>query len=304
MDEPVTPTTPFTTTSVKDITKMNSIPNTGVWVEKTWNGLTSFDADGIWTDGDNIYYSSGRTHKVLDKSTSTWIDKTWSGIEDNYFGGLGIWTDGTDIYYSTSVEIEGYDRERTYVLDKATSTWSIKQWNWSPSTLGEDAYYWGLKNTIDTNNMIYDIEEEDKSAVLDKSTSTWSKITYPFGDSKPGSLIDSHYIWTDGDNYYVSDESYQKMINKETLAVSDIQWNGVTDLNGYCIWSDGTDVYYSNGTTQKVLDKSTSTWVDKTWSGITYKGNVKFDGNNIWSDGTHIYYSESFGNINKQYVLT
>jgi hypothetical protein len=98
----------------------------------------------------------------------------------------------------------------------------------------------------------------------------------------------------------VSDESYQKLINKDTLAVSDVQWNGFTNVSGYRIWSDGTDIYYSSNTTQKVLDKSTSTWIDKTWSGITYKGNVAFDGNNIWSDGAHIYYSYE----NKQYVLT
>jgi hypothetical protein len=300
MDEPVTPTTPFTTTSVKDITKMNSIPNTGVWVEKTWNGLTSFDSDHIWTDGDNIYYSDWSTQKVLDKSTSTWSDKTWNGFTE--FGGNNIWTDGTDIYCSTQEEIEGRDTERTYVLDKATSTWSLKQWNWSPADLA-DYYGWGIQNIIDINNTIYDIiDDEYNNMVLDKSTSTWSKITYPFGDSKPGSGVTSSYIWTDGDNYYVSSYSYQKLIDKETLAVSDVQWNGVTDLNGYCIWSDGTDIYYSRGTTQKVLDKSTLTWNNKTWSGITYQGNVAFDGDNIWSDGTHIYYSEGYGN--KQYVLT
>ena len=70
-----------------------------VWADKTWSGLTSIDGDNIWTDGDNIYYSSSSTQYVLDKATSTWTTKTWNGLTS--FDGSRVWTDGDIIYYST-----------------------------------------------------------------------------------------------------------------------------------------------------------------------------------------------------------
>ena len=88
------------------------------WSTKTWTGLTNFSGSGIWTDGDNIYYSSVNAHYVLDKSTSTWSKKTWTGLTN--FSGNNIWTDGDNIYFS--------DTSAQYVLDKSTSTWSTKTW--------------------------------------------------------------------------------------------------------------------------------------------------------------------------------
>ena len=89
-----------------------------VWSPKTWTGFTSFAGNYIWTDGTNIYYSSGTNQYVLDPATSSWSAKTWSGLSS--FAGSSIWTDGTNIYYS--------DGSSQYVLDPATSTWSAKTW--------------------------------------------------------------------------------------------------------------------------------------------------------------------------------
>lgn len=288
----------FTTTSVHDITKINAISNTGAWVNKTWNGLSDFNGDRVWTDGTDIYYSSGEVQKVLDKDTSTWSDKTWNGRTD--FIGSYVWTDGTNIYCRTFDGIDGNYIQSDYILNKSTSTWSIKQWNWSPSTLADNLFV-DTKDIVNIGDNVYAIEwdyslDEDLSMALDKSTSTWSEMTSPFGTDTPGKCV-----WTDGDNYYASwGSSYQKLINPETLAVSDVQWNGYTDLNSQYIWSDGTNIYYSEEIYQKVLDKATSTWNNKTWSGITYSGVINFSAEYVWSDGTHIYYS----NGNRQYVLT
>ena len=79
---------------------------------KTWSGFTKVSGSVIWTDGDNIYYSSGTEQYVLDKSTSTWNPKTWSGLES--FRGDWVWTDGDNIYYSNS--------SVWYVLDKSIPT--------------------------------------------------------------------------------------------------------------------------------------------------------------------------------------
>ena len=79
------------------------------WSTKSWTGLTNFGGDYVWTDGENIYYSSGTSHYVLDKATSTWSTKSWTGLTN--FGGLYVWTDGENIYYSNN--------QTHSVLDKA-----------------------------------------------------------------------------------------------------------------------------------------------------------------------------------------
>ena len=68
--------------------KPQQLPNT--WSTKTWNGLTSFSANNIWTDGENIYYSTGSSnHYVLNKDTSvkpilggTYGDNVGQKLED------------------------------------------------------------------------------------------------------------------------------------------------------------------------------------------------------------------------------
>lgn len=40
---------------------------TNVWSTKTWSGLTSFNGNNVWTDGSDIYYSSGNDQYVLGK---------------------------------------------------------------------------------------------------------------------------------------------------------------------------------------------------------------------------------------------
>ena len=79
-------------------------------------------SDSIWTDGDNIYWSSGTKHYVFDKTTSTWIVKSWTTPTTNSFNGYNIWSDGTNIYCSNGTANE-------WILDKTNLTWSNKTWN-------------------------------------------------------------------------------------------------------------------------------------------------------------------------------
>ena len=67
---------------------------------KTWNGLTSFRAEYVWTDGTNYYYSDGSMQYIL--NGDTWEPKTWNGLT-NFYGHF-IWTDGTSYYYSNGAE--------------------------------------------------------------------------------------------------------------------------------------------------------------------------------------------------------
>ena len=127
------------------------------WVEKTWNGMTSFQGSNIWTDGENIYYSCGSDQYVLDKSTSTWTPKTWNGLTN--FNGWYIWTDGDNIYYS----FEYGSSSNQYVLNKSTSTWTPKTWGGFTSLFG---------NCIWTDGENIYFSNDSNQYVLNKSTST------------------------------------------------------------------------------------------------------------------------------------
>ena len=232
------------------------------WSEKTWSELTSFSGNNIWSDGDNIYYSSDYDQYVFDKSTSTWSAKTWTGLTG--FSGNCIWSDGNNIYYSAT--------SSQYVLDKSTSTWSSKTWS---GLIVFDGYrVWS-----DGNNIYYSNGPEQY--ILNKSNSAWSKKTWieyiPYDGSR---------IWTDGDNIYYSENSVQYILNKSNSTWSTKTWTGLTNFSGLDIWSDGDDIYYSNSTSQYILDKTTSIWSVKAWTGLT-----SFRGYYIWSDGDNIYYS-------------
>ena len=67
------------------------------WEPKTWNGLTGFYGQYIWTDGTNTYYSNSSKQYVL--NGDTWKSKTWTGLTT--FDGRDIWTDGSNYYHSS-----------------------------------------------------------------------------------------------------------------------------------------------------------------------------------------------------------
>ena len=239
-----------------------------------------FDGRYIWTDGDNIYYSQGIYHYVLDKTGLLWISKMWNGLTEFY--GAHIWTDGDNIYYSA-----GSDQ---YVLDKEMSTWAAKVWidekQTNISLFGGD-YIWS-----DGTNTYYSFDSDQY--VLDKDTSTWHKKTWN-GLRK----FYGRYVWTDGSNIYYSNGRIQCILNKETSTWTINPWNNALRpsdkfifRDADYIWSDDNKIYYSAGVEQYVLDKVT--WYPKMWNGITL-----FRGDHVWTDGGNIYYSYD----SDQYVL-
>lgn len=232
------------------------------WYTKTWTGLTNFSGDNIWSDGENIYYSSGYNQYVLDKSTLTWSTETWWGLTN--FDGAYIWSDGENIYCS--------DWSNQYVLDKSTSTWTTKEWTGLTSINGENIWSDGENIYYSSNSNHY---------ILDKSTSTWSTKEWTGLTSFSGDNI-----WSDGDNIYYSLGSSQYILDKSTSTWSTKTWTGLTNFEGDSIWTDGNNIYYSSAVKQYVLDKSTSTWATKEWIGVT-----NLLGAYIWTDGDNIYYS-------------
>ena len=253
---------------------------------KTWFGLTSFMGFGVWTDGENIYYSQKNEQYVLDKETSTWNVKTWNGLSN--FSGERIWSDGENIYYSHYTS--------QYILNKETSTWYEKSWNVNPFS---GIYIW-----TDNENIYYSNDTEQY--VLDPATSTWELKSWNGLND-----FDGYRVWTDGENFYYSyfsatslihQTTKQYILNKETSTWTELEWNGLNNIDGDDIWTDGENIYYSyynsNSTFtlsyQYVLDVKSQTWEEVEWS--------LYDdlyGNNIWSDGENIYCSV----YDKQYFI-
>ena len=112
----------------------------------TWMQISDYDTNiifgnCIWSDGENLYYSSVEEffstilgQYVFDKETNAWIETTWEELGD--YSGRNVWTDGERIYYSL-----GYEQ---YVLNTETRTWEAMVWEGIESFDGEDVWTDGI----------------------------------------------------------------------------------------------------------------------------------------------------------------
>ena len=230
----------------------------GGWTRINFNG-TSAKGDGIWTDGDNIYYSQNQYQYVLDKQTSTWKPKVWKGL--TIFSSNYIWTDGDNIYYSY---VSMPYRNESYVLNKQTSTWEVKEWE------GITENYTGKDIWTDGENIYL-----GQNFVLNKEESRW--YVKEFGNTIQ--QFDGYNIWSDGYNIYTWIEK---------------SWNGDFYPIGKFIWTDGDNIYYSQGATQFFLDLGSGSWVEKTWNiDNVVASYIWTDGENIYySSGSTQYVLE------------
>ena len=266
------------------------------WINYEIDGLHNYNGNGIWHDGNDIYYSYEYNHYKLDKNNNKWIKISWHGIELIAFYGYYIWTDGTDIYYSSSSN--QYKANQQYKLNRSTNTWEPMTWSgltdfdgYNIWTDGTDIYY------SSTNSQ----SGEYHHYKLIIETSTWETMTwYGFTD------FDGSCIWTDETDIY-----YTRGLKQYKLDISTHTWNKYTQLSkaenfdGSKIWNNGDKIYYSykpTGDTNKqfILDKNTRIWSEETWNGYD-----ELDGVNVWTDGVNIYYSY-YGNQynhNDQFIL-
>lgn len=258
---------------------LNKSSSSMAWELKTWSGLTRFSKTYIWKVGDTVYCSPRRDNTeqyVLNRSTSTWVQKVWYGFNP---GSTGIWSDGTNIYnnyYSQSSS----PFSDSYVLNPATDTWTRTDWEFEGRIDGSSVWKAG--------SLAY----SDGTAHLALTPATYQISTATF--NVPFGNFMGQYVWTDGENVYVSYLSNQYQFNVDSNTWTTKTWVGLTSFSAPFIWMDNGTVYYSSGNTQYVLDKSTSTWSAKTWNGLT-----NFTGESVWTDEENIYYS----NGSSQYVL-
>ena len=199
----------------------------------TWESVSlgaNILGEGVWTDGENTYYSSGSTQKVFNNQTKLWENKTWTGM--TAFAGTYIWTDGEHIYYS--------DDTTQKVLDKQTGEWSDKTWTGLASFDGQ--HIW-----TDGENIYYSKISTHK--VLNKQTGEWEDKTWTGITSFSGNQVYTAY----GKVYY----NNRKVLNKQTCEWEDKTLEGASSIDGQYVWTDGAYVFYSmvdgNDNIQKAL---------------------------------------------------
>ena len=259
---------------VEDITltaKLSSDTLNAV-VSKTWNNYSNINGEHVWTDGENIYYSSGSANQYkLNKNTNTWESVSWTfnSTEENLFVvGNNVWTDGNDIYYSNG-------SSRQFVLNKENMTWEKPSWN------NASVHVYGSSIWTDGDYYYYTTNSEGyESYKYDPSTKRWTVIEFNIN------VLGSE-VWTDGVNIYYSYGSLQYKFDKNSNTWIEQNWN-VSISYGSSIWTYNNEIYYSFGNSQYKLNKSNNTWLEIVWQGAD-----SLRGDYIWTDGDQVYCSNS-----------
>ena len=223
------------------------------FINKQWDSLPNYNC--FWSDGENVYYSYGVNHYVLNKTTDTWETKTWYGLTDfgagyiiNYYGETYLFNASDYFYildkstdtwvsYSCNKVVDAghmfiigdklYYSQMTdhYEFDRQNNTWVIKTWYGL-----DDVSFLSFDNIHKFNNVyylfvrIYDLTNKSYNYylyTLNEKTSTFVEITSSFDNSyvefpfKNGSYVN---VWTDGVDFYYYDYlrgPFSAMYNKD-----------------------------------------------------------------------------------------
>jgi hypothetical protein len=246
------------------------------WESVTFNGVSNLNAENIWSDGENTYYSNGTSHYKLQKDTRTWESITWNGLTNFY--GQYVWAYGNYIYYSQA--------SSQYSLNKDTNTWEKHTWGG-----GFNSFY---AYSLWTDGKIIYHSNGSSQKQLPWNNINWQSKTWTGLTSFAGSNI-----WTDGNYIYYSSGTTHYYIDPYNNTWMPKTWYGLTNVSSFSganIWTDGKNIYYSNGgSNQYILQRGTNTW--KVFDQKNGAANIYRSG--IWTDGSNIYYSYA----NKNYVL-
>lgn len=202
-------------------------PEDGKWTYINIANSTNVSGDYMWDDGENLYYSSGTSQKVLNFNTMAWETKTWNGLTN--FAGNKVWTDGIDIYYSNGTS--GH-----WVLNKTTDTWETKTWTTYIGFHGN--YIWK-----DARGRIFSLSGGNFYKLND-ARDEFVRITTSTGLTSGN----ASNIWTDGTNVYHSYGSTHYVFDHDNLKWTNKGFLGNNYFSGTSIWHDNVGGVYSTNT--------------------------------------------------------
>lgn len=264
----------------------NEFPSS--WTTKTWTNAENFEPGNLWSDGINIYYSSGTTQKILNTSTGLWSTKTWSGRTN--FSTANIWTDGETIYCS----VYESSTMKHFYLNINTSTWTSTSFSgltgrWVPANIWSDG-----------TNVYY-----SNTRVLNKSTKRW--LTKSWSGLDDVSSFNPMWITVFDGHIYYFNNTIHKELNTSTSTWNNITvtFNGQTDewiVEGQNLFALKNKCYYMTIYSDGIYEFNPNTNNFSTynyWTGLP----TMHEGDFIWSDGTNLYYSR-YQYYQHQYQLT
>lgn len=112
----------------QDLTFKAKLSYTKALVQTEWN--ISITGNYVWHFGDDVCYSNGKTHYILDKQTNTWEETSWNGLSTFY--GKYIRNMGGTFYY--------LDGKNQYTLNADTKTWVSDPWLMDDTKLSSKIY--------------------------------------------------------------------------------------------------------------------------------------------------------------------
>jgi len=250
--------------------------NSSYWTPVTWKGLTNFDGKYVWSDGTNIYYSSGSSQYVLNRSNNTWSTKTWSGTT--------VQLDGSYIWYNPYSNDWIYSNGSTQLAFNG-STWEetafTQTGGGAASFTGSTIWYNGTSNSLRAYRAGGTNYRLGGSRIWYTLTSTgWPAMSKSY-------LWYPHDFATEGKTYYSRTATgYQGVIENEKY--SSISWGSVKPYQGAYVWHSANHTYYSYNGNNYVLNDDKTAWLLTYWAGLN---GVSLDASHIWHDGSNTYYS-------------
>lgn len=280
--------------------------NNSQWTTVTWQGLSDFKGQNIWTDESNIYYSNANSsygpvgQYELDQSNSEWVIKNWNGNLTNFSAG-SIWTDGENIYYSNTISREGQTGD--YVLDQSNSEWVEKDWDGvaidgSAIDFIDDNCFCICKNykVLLNGEWVDRLTDMNPFYIETDFANKTGRQVWTDGVDVYFSLDDQHYIFNS------SNQSWEKtswIITDDNNSLSFLTFNGENVFSDYShnIYCRANDGYY-----YKFSRDGSSYNTRKYWFKVDFRYGDKMpfsglDPRYLWTDGMNIYYSD--GTIKK-----
>ena len=278
------------------------------------------EGERIWTDGESIFYNTGRASFsfVLNTTTKQWTLKSWDVGGDNIYGNH-VWESGGELFHAFV--------GKHYKYNKTTKQWENVTFINPPSDL-RGGYMWNAYGVT-----YYNYKDGDTyySYTFDPVTLTFTPKTWSSFTPQTG-----FPIWTDGNKYYYTEKNtsttpydYEYELDPDTGEWVEHTWD-INFMNGNYgnmsayIWHDGNHTYYSRNDNSKsdnyeILSGTRSisvpyrqkypnlyeplnlgdVWVAdaeyrQTDAPFAFTGYVPY-GNQIWTDGNEYYFEASPG---------